>query len=35
VQALVAFLESLTGPLPGDFAAEPVLAPEAFGPAQR
>ncbi len=35
VQHLVAFLKSLTGELPSDFAAEPVLAPQAFSPAQR
>jgi cytochrome c peroxidase len=30
---LVAFLNSLTGELPRDFAAEPVLGPQAFSPA--
>ncbi len=31
INDLVAFLESLTGPLPKEFATEPVLAPQAFG----
>jgi cytochrome c peroxidase len=30
VNDLVAFLNSLTGELPRDFATEPVLAPQAF-----
>jgi cytochrome c peroxidase len=33
VTDLVAFLNSLTGKMPPDFAAEPVLAPQAFSPA--
>lgn len=32
VNDLVAFLNSLTGELPRDFVAEPVLAPQAFSP---
>ncbi|CAL1241411.1 cytochrome-c peroxidase [Candidatus Methylocalor cossyra] len=32
VDDLVAFLHSLTGPLPADFAAEPVLPARAFSP---
>jgi len=34
VNDLVAFLQSLTGPLPKKFATEPVLAPQAFGATQ-
>lgn len=34
VDDLVAFLNSLTGELPEDFATEPVLAPQAFSPAE-
>jgi len=33
VRGIVAFLDSLTGPLPEDYATEPVLTPMAFGPA--
>lgn len=34
VNHMVAFLQSLTGPLPKEFATEPVLAPQAFGTTQ-
>ena len=34
VNDLVAFLQSLTGSLPKEFATEPVLAPQAFGATQ-
>jgi cytochrome c peroxidase len=30
-EAIVAFLKSLTGPLPKDFAVAPVLPPAGFG----
>lgn len=32
IKAVIAFLASLTGTLPGDFTNEPVLAPNAFSP---
>ncbi len=34
INDLVAFLQSLTGPLPKEFACEPLLAPQAFGASQ-